>query len=347
VKSSEILIQNKGRISSETNAKGEAGSVNLEAETLAIKNGASISSASLTENSSGKTGNVTVSVNKLELIDQGKISIENKAEVSDTNLAQTIKAGKITITATDVEMLNSEISSDSTGTVAAGGITLNFSGDLRMNQSFIKTTANTGNGGDIKVMGRDLIDLDDSGFLTSVRGEKSNGGNIRVTAKTLIMETGVIQANAKGGSGGDVDLNLQSLIASGNLLTLGGKQVNWKPFEFGLNIIQAASDSGVSGNINVTAPEIDISGAISALDTRALVKLDVNNNPCTGNSNNASSLSRKGKGGLPSNEKNSFSPTSAPSSIPSISVSSADKEGNVFVPIQLALNSKKSPCSSL
>ncbi|MCK5729414.1 MAG: hypothetical protein KAH08_09345, partial [Methylococcales bacterium] len=200
--------------------------------------------------------------------------------------------------------------------------------------------------GDIEVIGGDLIYLEDSGFLTSVSGENSNGGNISVTANTLIMETGIIQANAKGGAGGDVDLNLKSLIASGNLLTLGGKQVNWQPFKFGLNVIQAASESGVSGSINVTAPEIDISGAISALDTQALAKPDVNNDPCSGNSNHASSLSYGGKGGTPINERRGFIP---PTPTEAMTLSALDREGNPlnFSAIKLAANAQTSPCSNI
>jgi hypothetical protein len=56
--------------------------------------------------------------------------------------------------------------------------------------------------------------LQDSGISTSVKGANSNGGNINVTADLLVMNTGMIQANAVGGSGGDINLKLKALIPS-------------------------------------------------------------------------------------------------------------------------------------
>ncbi|MCK5728463.1 MAG: filamentous hemagglutinin N-terminal domain-containing protein, partial [Methylococcales bacterium] len=139
IKSHEITLLNKGQISSETVAKGAAGSVNIHTENLSLKNKGNISSASLTTESSGKTGNVDIFVNnKLALSNGGKISIENQGSINDGSI---VDDSKINIAANDVEMLNSEISSASTGNVAAGDITLNFSGALRMDPSFIKTTA--------------------------------------------------------------------------------------------------------------------------------------------------------------------------------------------------------------
>lgn len=79
-------------------------------------------------------------------------------------------------------------------------------------------------------MGGQLINLQNSGFLTSVSGANSNGGNINITTDYLIMQTGVIQANVVGGSGGDISLNLKALIPSYNSLFLGGNKIAWFPF---------------------------------------------------------------------------------------------------------------------
>jgi hypothetical protein len=117
------------------------------------------------------------------------------------------------------------------------------------NQSFISAIANAGNSGSITVNANKYIYLENSGTTTTTYGATSNGGNINITAPVLALNTGVIQANAIGGFGGDINLNLQALIASYNNLILGGDWVYWQPFIPGLNVIQAASATGVSDTL--------------------------------------------------------------------------------------------------
>jgi hypothetical protein len=178
---------------------------------------------------------------------------------------------------------------------------VNFAHQLVMDPSFIQTTAFDGNGGTITINGGDLIKLENSGFLTSVTGI-GDGGKITVTANTLLMSNGVIQANAITGNGGDISINLKSLIPSYNLLIKGGIPVLWQSFLAQLNVIQAASSIGVSGNINLTSPQLNISGSIVGLNSTALVLPVIDRTTCQSSSISNSSLVRGSKGGIPLNE---------------------------------------------
>jgi filamentous hemagglutinin family protein len=294
-----LVAQNNSSITSSTSAAGAAGNVTVIASAMTLNN--SVISSAATAQSGGQTSDIKVFANHaIALLNQGKISMQNDTALANPTL---IKPTTLTVAAPNIDLKNSLITTKSTGNVNAGDIGVKFSGWLTMDPSFITTAAYTGNGGAINIQGGQGILLQDSGFMTSASGANSNGGNINVTADVLVLKTGVIQANAVGGAGGDINLTLKSLISSQNQLIKGGKQVNWQPFKTGLNVIQAASENGVSGEVNSTAPQFDISGSISGLNASALALPRIEADTCRGSIEKVSSLARSGKGGMPTNEK--------------------------------------------
>lgn len=299
VKAEALNILNGGIISSSTFSQGHAGNVNVSTGTLTIDNqnnalGSTGILSEATPNSTGQAGDVTVQAgNAITLLNGGKISIVNEGNAVDPSI---IKSGAITVTALDIKMKDSSITTNSTANVKAGNVTINFSHWLNMDPSFISTTANTGNGGNITVNGGGVIFLQNSGFTTSVGGANSNGGDISVNADVLLMDTGIIQANAVGGSGGNILLSLKSLIPSNNALILGGVPVTWQAFTPGFNIIQAASQAGINGSVNVTAPQLNLSGIIANLGGPQFDTNILSQDYC--GLGLGSSLTRKGAGGL-------------------------------------------------
>jgi filamentous hemagglutinin family protein len=330
-----LMEKNNAAISSSTSGAGAAGTVGVSAPLITIDN-AEISAAAK-KGSSGKTGDVTVTVSKnLSLANQSKITIQNDATVANPTA---IEAGEIRISAPDINLKNSSITAESSQNVDAGHIKLNFSGSLMMDPSYISTAANSGNGGDITINGGNLIYLQNSGFKTSVADAKGNGGNINVTAHTLIMDNGVIQANAVGGRGGDINLNLNTLIPTQNSLIIGGVKVDWLPFQSGLNIIQAASQNGVSGNINVTSPKFNISGSLTGLNSIFVVPT-LENNPCLSTVAYTSSLARHGKGGVATNETQTVF-------VPALAVPIEQAQEQKVIPSHTVTLSENDACTSL
>jgi hypothetical protein len=248
-----------------------------------------------TDTSSGQTGNINVvATNSIDLFNQSKISMENQANVTNPN---SIRPNHIIVTTPNITMTNySQITTQSIGSnIAAGNINVNFSNRLNMDNSFINTSANTGDGGEVNVKGGELIYLKNSVFGTTVIGENSNGGDISVKAKMLVMDTGLIQANAVSGNGGNINLALQALIPSANQLIKGGKSVDWNKAPS--NVIQAASESGDSGTINNFAPQMNLSGVLANIGNNNFDNRLVSQDYCA--VNKGSSLSKKGKGALP------------------------------------------------
>ncbi|PZN84486.1 MAG: hypothetical protein DM484_02795, partial [Candidatus Methylumidiphilus alinenensis] len=268
----DLKILNAGFISSATWGPGMAGDVNVQAGNIQIDGRGSpyqtgISSAAFPL-SGGQSGNITVNASGfINIVNGGNISIENQGIAA--NPVSTMP-GSLSVSAPNITLRDSIITSQSTQNVDASPIQIHFTHSLSLGNSFISTEAQNGNGGSITIQGGDSLTLTNSGIRTSVLGQNGNGGDISVTANRLTMETGLIQANtaAVGANGGNVFLNVQTLLPSASMLIFGGNEpVNWDihSTEFGWNVIQAAAPGGISGIINLTSPQLNLNGVLSNL----------------------------------------------------------------------------------
>lgn len=296
--SNSLVMVNDATISSDTSGTGVAGDVRVTAGTITLGSDSTISAQAQT-GSSGQTGNVTVSaVQGLSMSGDADISIENNATVATPSL---LTPTTLTVTSPVINLSNADITANSTGNINASNIVVQFGDSLRMDSvSGITTSANSGNGGAISILGGNLLRLQDSQISTSVSGLLGNGGNIDVQAQTLIMQTGFIQANtaALNASGGDVTVKIDNLFASNNTLYEGGKNAyTFQPGVPGFNVIQAVSETGVSGVIDISTPVVDLTGTMAALTGNIVDTGGLGRSPCQVNS--GSSLAPTGRGGLP------------------------------------------------
>ncbi|MES2355553.1 MAG: filamentous hemagglutinin N-terminal domain-containing protein [Pseudomonadota bacterium] len=271
-----VSLRNNAMIRSDTKGPGGAGSVKIDASSLFVDK-STISSRALA-GSSGQTGDVTVNVgNRLTVINGASIDIRNDAVVPD---AGQVLPTKLSLTASDIVIgQGAQITAASTGNVSASNIAINFGNILTVQDAAITTTAKGGNGGAIAVNGGQTIRLQNGEISTSASGVADNGrdtgnafvgngGNIDVNAASLILETGAIQANAgaKNASGGRVSINTGVLIVSGGTLLLDEKRpVALVANTLGLNVIQSAAPDGMSGEIRLVNPPLDIARSLASL----------------------------------------------------------------------------------
>lgn len=300
VRAKDLYIVGFGGISSNTSGSGKAGKVTVETDNATLDGqGAVISSASNTKASSGKTGDVSVSAtHAIHIYNGGSINAKNEAEAHVDDATDTT-ANNVTIKAPEITLQNQgEISTHSSGNIAASSITIDATKSLSLDGAEITTTAASGNGGAITLNSNNaLTRLKNSGFMTTVENSNGNGGDITLNSDILVMETGVIQANARSGNGGAINLNVNALIPSGNRLIKGGLQQRWQAGEFGFNLIQAASATGLSGVINSSAPQLNLSGVLANFGKPQFESKLIEQDEC--DENEGSSLTRVGNGGLP------------------------------------------------
>jgi filamentous hemagglutinin family protein len=293
-----MLIGNSGVVSSSTGDSGKAGSVRVDAGMLRVDGEGSSINASAQAGSSGQTGSVNVTAQTALILANGAdLSIRNAATVSGTEgLSPTL----LIVSSPHITLNNAQISAASTGNVAASDIQINASRQLFVERSRIVTSANLGNGGAIGLYSDGVVTLTNAQVTTSVAGDKGNGGDIAVNSAALVMNTGFIQANtaADHATGGKVGIDVQMLLTSGNTLFVGGQQpLSFAADVFGLNVIQAAAPTGVSGSIQMTSPVLDLSGSLSGLNAQLLETGGLGRSPCQ--SSGGSSLAQSGRGGLP------------------------------------------------
>jgi len=277
----------------------------MAGRSLQILNGGNVSSSTVT--SSGDAGKVEVRADQIYI--DGKDSRFLPTGIfSYVDSGSTGEAGTVRVSANKVDVFHhGSISTSNLGIGDAGNVwvkadTLNLSGS-----SFISTTTNTGDGGAIRVQG-DILNLHDSGIETTAHSPGGNGGDIDVQVDTLLLNTGLIQANAVSGHGGAIRLDVKTLMASGN--TLNGKELGsgnpfavgrneprWQPHQFGNNIIQAVSQTGVNGTISLSAPQLNLSGVLANLGAPDFDTGAISRDYCA--IGGTSSLVVEGQGALP------------------------------------------------
>jgi len=299
-----LILRQDGNISSFSNTSGNAGNINIVAKNIDIDADNSryfnIGSAAF-ENSTGQVGSINLSAEMIYLNNEAEISIAAVGSVSEM---QNIQTNQIIITADELVLDNgSFITAQSFGNAPAGSIIIQSSDNFQLHElSSITTSTLNSDGGPITI-DASLSYIDNSLISTSVFDEQGNGGNIAINSPVLLMSSGFIQANtaAVGASGGDIIINTEQFITPSNQPFFSNieQRLYFIP-NSQVNVIQAAAPDGVSGQVNISVPVLDLSASVLNIDTRYQALSKVGKNPCKiAPGNLPSSLTWSSQGGLP------------------------------------------------
>jgi filamentous hemagglutinin family protein len=299
-----LRVANGGRISSATDSiYGPAGSVTVTATDVLVDGINEIGWWSTIDaragfSSTGQTGNVSVTGRRsVVVVNGGELSTTNDSLYGSPGARPTL----LTVSAPLVQLADGgTITAASTGVMPASNLEIRVGERLDLNHASITTSAVEGNGGSITVTGPGVVVLRDSQITTSVTGLAGNGGDITIATRGLVMDTGFVQANtaADNAAGGNVNINVAFLIPSGNTLFVGGAQpIDFRTGVFGLNVIQAAAPTGVSGAISITTPSLDVSAGLTALSARVLDDTGLGRSLCE--TSGGSALAQAGRGAMP------------------------------------------------
>ncbi|MFW6332352.1 MAG: filamentous hemagglutinin N-terminal domain-containing protein [Thermodesulfobacteriota bacterium] len=300
-----------GHIASSTLSRGNAGEISIMADAVILDGLNSEEITGITslaqEDAAGYVGSLSVSADEITLQNGGQISIAAYQMVSEDRLNELPEA-RIRILADRLHLNHhAKITAESTANVPAGAVEVGGKEFLLQNNSRITTASRDADGGPILLHGDTLI-LKDSLITTSVEGQAGDGGDITLSgalgnpAKVLVLEGGFVQANtaAEKARGGDIFLDVQAVIAESAQVEIGGFQRQDFQPGTGRNIIQAAAPGGEQGTIDITAPNLDISGSLVNLSTLFADSVQLATDPCRfAGGRRASSLVRAGRGGVP------------------------------------------------
>jgi len=205
-------------LGTQTTTSSRGGDIHLSTPMLAVRNGGSISAASL---GAADAGDITINADRIEV--QGIASnggFRSRIEASSgkgytvVNTKATGNAGSLTLNVNRLIVRDgAAVSVDALGTGRAGNINVVANSIALDNKASIDGTTGSGTGANINLQARD-IQLRGGSRITTDAGS-SDGGNIRINSDILVAlprENSDITANARTARGGQVTVNVPNIF---------------------------------------------------------------------------------------------------------------------------------------
>jgi filamentous hemagglutinin family protein len=307
---------NQGTMTAETNGNGVGGTIDIDATSVELIDSTMTARALR----SGAGGSIDIDAASVELIDStmtaqtlrggagGSIEIDavDIQMTGGTMTAETSGAGQggsITVQADQVDLSNgAQITASSVGTTSgagdAGAIVIAATGTFSAKDSEITTTAgaNDAGGGRISIQARNRVYFLDSLVETTVKGltAGADAGDIfiplggeetvgvdPVVPEFVVINRSVIRANAVASGAGDITIDGRNVLISSD------------------SLIEAHSEEGVSGEIQISSPDADIASQVAQLPSSFVDPSDRLLPPCVARTERTGSFMVRNREALP------------------------------------------------
>lgn len=291
-----IDLTGGGLIHTSTSGAGAAGSIVVNASGMVTASGRldSVKYAGFAPRSALVSGIVSKATPELNptapslgnggaiVVDAARIALADGAEIS-TSAAKNAAGGTVKLTAQAIELSGSTLSSASGGSGNAGDVSIVARDALRLRDgSAITTEARSADGGNIDIRAQSRVELRQSRIATAVSKDKGNGGNIFVDPQFVVLDASRVVATAWAGHGGNIRIEAQNFVASPD------------------SVVDASSQKGVSGTVQITTPNSDVGSGLAAVPTGFFDAASLLRSTCAARAQAAgSSLVVAGRGGLP------------------------------------------------
>ncbi len=265
VKADSLELNDSGRLTTETYGAGNAGDVEVFADNVLISGsnpiledflansgedsryaGAGIFANTdgflIGDQATGNGGYIDINTGTLHMSDRGQISGTTSTPGD---------GGGLNVAARNIELYNkSLISLASFREGDAGDIYLGATKNFLMRDSAVTTESIAADGGNIKIDSQYMVYLFNSEITSSVGGgPETTGGNINIDPKFVVLNQSRIVANAFAGTGGNIMIGADTFLTDPQ------------------SIVDASSQLGVSGTVDIQAPIKNISGLVNPLSS--------------------------------------------------------------------------------
>jgi large exoprotein involved in heme utilization and adhesion len=278
VTAGELIVRGGGRIDASSFIAGPGGNIDVSAtDSILVEGKASdgiASGISSRTGAGGPGGAVTLRAPVIELSEGGEVSAKSEA---DTSLEGEV--GRIFDSLRDDKAFIGTVPGEATGN--AGTVTL-AADEVRLFGGTIATNAEAADGGSITIEAKDLVHLDAGVITAAVRD--GAGGNITIDPEVVILQNGSrIVADAGTGSGGNIQITADNYFA------------------FPGSVVDASSELGIDGIVEVSTPDVDLAGQLTALPASFLDAASLMKEPCAArrSGERAGSFAVRGNGGIP------------------------------------------------
>ena len=262
---------------------GNAGDITLDVDDLTLLNTAQVSSSSF-----GSAGSGAISIRSGRIVidsGDGSNGVALTGVTTATNVESAGDAGTITIVADDLVLSgdDAEIQSSNDGSGLAGAVSIQLTNGLVLadGADIFTDTASAGGGG-VRISAGNFVVASgtDSVITTTVADDAGDAGDIVITTPLLAIGESRILARADEGQGGDIEISVDDLVQS--------------PVA---EINAEAGATGVDGTVVVSAPEVDLTAGLTALDGRFLDVSSLLRERCAARRADAASSFTLGTGG--------------------------------------------------
>jgi large exoprotein involved in heme utilization and adhesion len=171
----------------------------------------------------------------------------------------------------------------------AGQLSINTNTLHLTNQGRILAATASGEGGNVLLNARQNLLLRDRSQVTTTSNGNGNGGNIRINSNVLVgINDSDIIAQARSGRGGNIAIDADAVLG-----------ITPRPDLTSASDINASSQLGLSGTINITNPNVNLDANLIALPAELLDSSQQVAQTCARSQN--STFITTGRGGIPSN----------------------------------------------
>lgn len=295
IHTSRLTLSDGAVISSSTDARGNAGSLTVNAsESVTLRGGDNSGNGSKLEtfvNSevTGNAGSITVETGNLLLLNGASISSET---IGNGN------AGDVTITAEQVSLFDaSQIRVSAKGAFSPGIMTVRAGEILLDNQASLLGETESGSQGNITIFANSTLLRRNSEITTNATGS-ATGGNIRFNTAILgAFENSDISANSEQSQGGIVTIQAEGIF---------GTEFRVQSSDLTSDITATGADSALSGTVRINTPEVDPTSGLLELAVNLADPAQQVDSRCR-SGQQQSEFIITGRGGLPPNPMESIS----------------------------------------
>jgi filamentous hemagglutinin family protein len=284
---------------------GDAGTLQIDTRRLALRGAGNVAT---TTGGSGRAGRLTI--NATESVDVSGFDpitgTPSRIDSSGIIFSQAIQrifrlppvpsgdAGGVEINTNVLRITDGgSVSVENQGSGDAGVLSVRANQIAIARGGRITASTTSGEGGNIALSARDSILLRHNSQITAQASGTGNGGNITIDSPfvaAVLSENSDIIANAFAGNGGNIEIATNGIF--GLALTQGSLNNT-------LSEINASSQIGVSGTIDISRPEVDTSAGLVELSEETSDPSDQVAIGCAADRGNSFTITRRG--GLPEN----------------------------------------------
>lgn len=274
---------------------GNGGNISVITRSLAIINGAGISTSTRAQ---GNAGNIAVQAS--ESVVMGGLGNDGSFNqlTSEVVPGGVGNGGQISITTNHLALTQgARISSSSAGNGSAGNIEIIARQMKLAQQSAMTTETASGNGGNINLYIKDVLLLRHGSLISTTADTAQaggNGGNITIGSPFILGvlgENSDIIANAFTGQGGNINISTNAIYG-----------LKFQPKLTPFSDITASSEFGLRGTVTINTLNVDPNRGLVALPVNLTDPSQQISQHCKpGSKTSTGSFIATGRGGLPMN----------------------------------------------